>query len=394
MFLALLEYLLALFSILLALILSYPFFLQTVSIFLKKEKQQKNKTQPSVAVIITAYKRLNSTFDLLRSLKRQEYKNFKVFVVADRCAPSEKPDQFPDFKFLFPENALDSKVLSLDYALENGASDFEALLILDPDNTLKANFIEEITPYLNGSYKVVQGHRWPKNLDSPTACLDALGEFFRNRMDRAVPAELGISATIAGSGFLVETGFYKTFTQKSGIIERSKSGEIISGEDKELQNFVVRNGFQTAYAKEALVFDQKIKYSKQIENQRARWLNAYFREIPRLGQDLFFSLLKLDFKTLLFLLISAYPPIFLLGIGGIILFIAAILLQVWNIAFLLISAAVLFIFNYFLALYRSGAPAVVWKSLFFIPIFVLKMILGFFKISKARKDFLPTDHKN
>lgn len=379
----------------LALVLCFPFLLQLAALLKSKAgaRSPSLKVQEdSIAIIITAYKNLEICTDLLKSIRQQDYVHFKCFVVADRCEANNRLISDEKIKYLFPKQALNSKVKSIAYALENGADNFTQLLILDPDNELEVGFLGKIMSRKASDVKIIQGNRLPKNLDTPTACLDAAGEFFRNRMDREVPSILNISATISGSGFIVETAFYQNFLHKTKILERAYSGEIITGEDKELQNFVVEEGFKTAYASHAILYDQKIKLSQQIERQRARWLSAYFHALPNVLDNISKAMFALEWKKMLFFIISAYPPIFLLAAASVSVLLLSLLLNTSAFSLLIFFSGLAFLINYIAALHFSRMPKKIWKAFLSLPHFIFKMSVGVSHIPKTKKDFLPTDH--
>src|SRR5690606_12417664 len=97
------------------------------------------------------------------------------------------------------------------YALENFVRKHEYIAIFDPDNLAHSQFLQECNNYIFKGYKAIQGRRTAKNLDTQTACLDAMGEIYYNYMTKKVPYFLGSSSIIAGSGMVIETNLFKNF---------------------------------------------------------------------------------------------------------------------------------------------------------------------------------------
>ena len=51
-------------------------------------------------------------------------------------------------------------------------------------------------------------------------------------------------------------------------------------EDKILQNNLLYKDEKIVYAKNAIVFDEKVVSGDQVETQRSRWLFSYFQNLP------------------------------------------------------------------------------------------------------------------
>src|SRR5688572_28883084 len=69
------------------------------------------------AAIITVHNETHLVPALIDSLLKQNYSRFTVYVVADDCDPGSIPQHDERVVVLQPENNLNSKVRSIDYAL-------------------------------------------------------------------------------------------------------------------------------------------------------------------------------------------------------------------------------------------------------------------------------------
>ena len=112
----------------------------------------------------------------------------------------------------------------------------------------------------------VQAHRTAKNRDTDTAVLDAASEEINNAIFRRGHVALGLSSALIGSGMAFE---YKWFRDN---IARCTT----SGEDKELEALLLRQGIYIDYIDGLRVLDEKVQGEGAYYNQRRRWIAAQF----------------------------------------------------------------------------------------------------------------------
>ena len=350
------------------------------------------------ACIITAYKNAEIALPLIASILEQSHKKRTVYLVADACNDlqsiySRSSNQFPDgLVVLQPENKLGAKVKSILYAIERFEHTHSHILILDPDNLAHPDFLATLNAHHNAGFKAVQGRRTAKNLDTIYACAASVGETYKNHIERYVPHTLNSSATIAGSGMSVQSDLYIQYLNSPAITQKLINKEVIVAEDKILQNHLVSKGERIAYARNAVLFDEKVSSAEQVKRQRTRWLFAYFENVPQSLKTLLKGLMGLNINRFVFGLFSIYPPLFILLFLGVAfaftdLFLAPTLLP------FAIMAVLVFAGNILLVLYLNKVPKVVWKSLWGIPFFILNQIKSLFQINKVRSDFMETQHK-
>lgn len=370
------------------------------------------------ACIITAYKQLDTALPLIASLLKQTHPEYVVYIVADNCetptsvALSARIDLFshPQVVVLQPDQALHSKVKSMQYALSNFVRRHEFVVVFDPDNLAAPDFLTVLNSYLAAGYSAVQGKRVAKNLHTRYAAADALGEIYKNYIERYVPFVLGSSATIAGSGMAVATPLFAAFLDSPQIMQPIKSNEVIPAEDKLLQNFLIESGLQIAFAPNAVLYDEKVSTGGQVRRQRTRWLYAYFENTGQSLHHIFAGLTQANIPRLIFGLLSVIPPLFLLlGINlllcltdlGLVfiphlpyVIVPNVLPSFWPLGLFVAQVLCICLFagNVIWVLYLDKAPREVWQALTGLPAFIGYQILAMTGIRKAKKDFLTTQH--
>ncbi len=358
-----------------------------LSAFPPRKKLPAGTEEHSFACIITAYKDVNIALPQIRSILRQRYSNYHIYLVGDHCV---KPDNLPSderLTILFPDPYLNSKVLSIKYAMDHFVHEPNAILILDSDNLLQEQALDRLNRYLLAGYTAVQGQRTAKNLDTTVAALDALGELYYNVIQRDTPFLIGSSATIAGSGMCVRTTFFRSYVDR--MFSEGKQFEI--AEDKLLQMMLVQSGHRIAYCREALIFDEKVTHGNQVQRQRTRWIRSWFQHWSTAIRLMGSGLVHFDWNVFYFGLMLSFPPMFLLVAG--LLFIASAGLILNPLMSLLCLAGLgIFSLQFFAALLKSPAPAPIWKAIPKIPVFVWRQVLAVMKIQASKNDFMATDH--
>lgn len=119
---------------------------------------------------------------------------------------------------------------------------------------------------LDSGIQAVQAHRTAKNRDTDTAVLDAASEEVNNSIFRRGHVALGFSSALIGSGMAFD---YKWFRENIACC-------TTSGEDKELEALLLRQGIYIDYLDDVRVLDEKVQGEGAYYNQRRRWIAAQF----------------------------------------------------------------------------------------------------------------------
>ena len=217
---------------------------------------------------------------LVQSLVKQPYSNFHIYLVADNCDISSWDIQHEKLTVFRPEPALNLKAKSIIHAMNNYVRKHDYTVVFDADNLAHPNFLTEINKYANAGHRSIQGQRTAKNLDTTYACLDSLGEFYKNYIERYATYLIGSSAVISGSGMAVETDLYRAYLDSPEIEQGKHQWKKMLQEDKILQNFLLRKNEDIAYAWNAIIYDEKVTTGDAVETQRSRWLFSYFQNLP------------------------------------------------------------------------------------------------------------------
>jgi len=353
-----------------------------------KNKKKNNYTDRSeneadYAIIITAYEQTESLFAAVASLLKLNYKNYLVYVVADKCDITQLHIADKRVIILRPPETLGSNTRSHFYAINRFKRNHERLTIIDSDNLVDANYLNALNNHFDNGFQAVQGIRKAKNLDTVFACLDAARDIYYHFYDGKLLSGLGSSATLSGSGMAFSTSLYKECLALSDITG--------AGFDKVLQAAIVQRGLRIAFAEEAIVYDEKTSHSNQLVQQRARWINTWFRYVG-FGFAIFVKgIQKFNFNQFLFGLILLRPPLFIFLISSFFCLIINVWISKLSALCWLISFAI-FMIGFIMALVYSKTEKRIYYSLVSIPKFMLLQVLSLLMARKANVYSVATTH--
>ncbi|MCF8247005.1 MAG: glycosyltransferase family 2 protein [Saprospiraceae bacterium] len=363
------------------------------SLFSKERiKSPKQPIEFDYGIVITAYKNADIAKGLIKSLLKQLHANHHIYLVADGCDLNNWDIEDEKLTVLMPSHPLNLKAKSIIHGIENFVRPHDYITVFDADNLAHPDFLTEINRYANAGYQAIQGQRTAKNLDTLMACADALGEFYKNYIDRVAPYRNGSSAVISGSGMAVESELYKAYLASPEIEQGKHQWKKMLQEDKILQNFLLRKDTKIAYAWDAICYDEKVTSADAVETQRSRWLFSYFQNIPNSLGILRRGLFNFSWNQWLFGLVTIAPPMFVMLFAAFGLAVLGLFINLW-VSLALVVAVVLFILTIFWTLKLSQAPQPVWNAVAAMPAFVFRQIKGLFKMGNPNKNFKHTEHK-
>lgn len=376
--------------------LLYPFVTVLLAQVFGKERITTPANPPEsnfdYACIITAYRNAAIAKPLVESLLRQTHDRLLVYLVADECPDFDFGIEDERFMLLKPDTPLRLKAKSIKYAISNFSRKPDFIAVFDADNLAHPQFLEEINRYAASGLRCIQGQRTAKNLDTTYAALDSMGEHYKNFIERYVPWLLGGSAVISGSGMATATNLYNAYLASPEIEQGQHQWKKMLQEDKILQNFILRHGDTIAYARKALVYDEKVDTGGAVETQRSRWLFSYFQNLPNAGNILLSGLIGRNLNQLYFGWVTLALPMFIqVGLAGFLVLAGLFIAPLWSLALLI--GLLVFTVNILLVLRLDQAPQPVLDVVWQAPRFVWRQFAGLFKMRDPNKHFRHTEHK-
>ena len=301
----------------------------------------RSKKQNRFVILIPSHKQDQVIEHTVLSILSQSYpqRMFDVVVISDHQneMTNMRLAQYP-ITLLTPNFEESTKAKSLQYAILNlpEFKIYDIVLTLDADNIVESDFLEQVNnAYENAGTKVIQTHRISRNRDTTAARLGAIFEEINNNIFRRGHINLGLSSALAGSGVAFDFNWFKT------NVMRTKT----SGEDKELEALLMRQGFFIDYFDNILIYGEKKRTTAKLNKQRGRWtmqqLQNFSRNIRFLPGAIFRKQYNLADKIIQWMLVPRTTMMILIILMSVILpFIYMTLVIKWWI----LGAVALFIF--------------------------------------------------
>jgi len=335
------------------------------------------------AIIVTAYEQTDLLPAVVNSLCKLNYSNFIIYIVADKCDISDLSFSDDRVVLLRPAQTLASNTRSHLYAIDHFQRHHEIVTIIDSDNMVDPEYLNQLNIYFDRGYEAVQGVRKAKLFETNIAAMDAARDLYYHFFDGEVLFGLGSSATLAGSGMAFTTDLYL-----SCFRDFDMEG---AGFDKVLQAKIVLENKRIAFAKNAIVYDEKTSNTNQLVNQRSRWINTWFKYLKFGFSILTNGIFKASWNQILFGIILLRPPLFLfillsLGCFVVNIFMSSVISVIWFFAF------VAFVIGFYVALQHGKADKKIYSALRNIPTFMYFQVVSLFNIRNANKRSVATKH--
>ncbi len=342
-----------------------------------------------IAVFIPAYREDSVIIESATHLLKQNYPSdfYTVIVIADSLQQqtletlSKLPIDLQTVSF-----DISTKAKALNQVLARLPESYDIALVLDADNLLAPDFLHQVNNAFESGWRVVQGHRVAKNVNTPVALLDAVSEEINNHLMRQGHRALGLSSGLIGSGMAFE---YNLFKQLMPLIVTT------GGFDKELELRILQNGIRIEYLVNALCYDEKVQTPQVFENQRTRWIAAQFKYLKR---DLFSGIKSLITKGNIDYFDKAiqtvlFPRVILLGTLSVCMVISFLLKDI-NLIVLSSLQLVLLIGCFYMTIPAKLKKKIGWSELSQIPGLFLRFLRTFTKIKEANRRFIHTPHNS
>ena len=250
----------------------YYFVLFSFGLYRKRETEAR-PPEKTFAVIVAAHNEETVIGPLVENLTLLAYPReyYDIFVVADNC--TDKTALIAQKAGAAVYRRLNMEHRGKGYALEwmfhrlfELERQYDAVVVFDADNLVKENFLMEMNSKLCQGHEIVQGYIDSKNpFDTWVTNTFSISFWVTNRLLQLARHNTGCLSNILGG-----TGMCIT----SDVLRKFGWGATSLTEDLEFTMKALHNGIKTAWAHEAVVFDEKPLTFKQAWNQRKRWVKG------------------------------------------------------------------------------------------------------------------------
>lgn len=375
----------------LTLCVSYLILFAIASLFAKEKHYASTDKYKRFVILIPSYKEDRVIIETTRAAINQHYPtdHFRILVISDQMkGETNNSLRLTGVNVLeiHCEESTKAKALQSGIRLLS-QPDYKGIIadyviVLDADNLIAPDYLEQINRYLQSvPCKALQTHRTAKNLNTPTAILDATIEEMNNSIFRLGHVKLGLSSALIGSGMVIE---YAWFAKNIFQVHTA-------GEDKELEELLLRQRISIHYTDSIRLFDEKVQQKEAMSNQRKRWIATQFFLAGRMWPHVPHALYQGNWDYIVKAIQSIIlPRSILMGIIGIIAFITTFIpfiscIKWWCLLLILIISL-------YIAIPQSMRNKEFYQALQEIPYFIISMIRNLFQSKGASKEFIHTSH--
>ncbi len=371
----------------------YVFLFAIAGKFYKRRKGLAIASHGKFAIFIPAFKEDAIIFDVSQKALSQEYPVdcFDIIVIADSLQEETlKSLKTLPIKLVEVSFEHSTKSKALNQAILELENSYDYALILDADNIMENQFLKKLNHSFHRGYKVIQGHRKAKNLNTSFAILDAASEEINNHIFRTGHRVLGLSSGLIGSGMAFDYNLFKTVM---------KPIKAVGGFDKELEFELAKSNIVIEYLQNAVVYDEKIQKGKDFSVQRKRWLATQFIYLRRYFMQ---SCKQLILNQNINLFDKAFqliipPRLLLLGMVFLITNVCVFVDFEWStwdssLTIIWVVNLIVLVTTFCISLPKSFYNRRTLKSLLSIPNAFFRMFLLLFHLKGANKRFIHTSH--
>ena len=261
--------------------------------FFSKKKSYKAKELHRYAILVPARNEEKVLPHLLESIRNQNYPSnlLQVYVVADNCTDNtaDIAREFGAKVFCRHNTEEIGKGHALKFLLNkidetDGLDSFDAFMIFDADNLLKADYFQQINGVYDSGYEAFCGYRNTKNFGSSWISA-GYGVWYLHdsvHLNRSRMA-IGSCCMVNGTGF----GFSRD------VLRKCNQWDFFTlTEDIEFSIWCAANGIKIGYCHDAILYDeQPIKFIPSWR-QRTRWIQGGIQILFKRPKELFGGMLK------------------------------------------------------------------------------------------------------
>lgn len=236
----------------------------------RTDKYSKSRVKHRFAVLIPAYEEDDYILYAVKSFLQQEYPIdcFDIIVISDHLKPETNLllSQYPIIllKAQFKKSSKTRSVKAAMSQLQEGQ--YDIVLIMNADNVVDKNFLEEINnTYASGS-NAIQAHRIYQERPSNVSVLNAIADEINNSILRAGHVNLGLSASLNGSGTAIDFTWFKE------NISHLKDDD----DEKVIESLLLRERMYVEYLNNTHVYALKNGGKKKFYAQRGNWIRGQY----------------------------------------------------------------------------------------------------------------------
>lgn len=266
-------------------LLNYRWIYKITGIFFTR-KFPKAKQNHKYAILVAARNEAAVIGNLVDSINAQDYPRelVDIFVVADNCTDNtaEIARSLGATCYERFDSEHRTKGFALQFLVENikrdyGIDAYEAYIIFDADNLLKADYISKMNDAFDAGEKIVTSYRNTKNFaDNWISASYGIHWIRTIRSEHRAKSFFHLATRIQGTGFLFHHEVIKNGWNYTSLTE-----------DRAFCADAVAAGYKISYQNDAEFYDEQPVDIKIAMRQRIRWAKGHLQAFVETGPKLF-----------------------------------------------------------------------------------------------------------
>ena len=279
-------------SIIQAIVVLFGFYHGFISLFglFPAKKPAMGKACKKFAVVIAAHNEEMVIEGVIHSINNQNYPKglYRIMVICDNCTDKTAQIVRRNRELAFERNNTveNGKGYALKWMFDkiyHMEEQFDAIVVLDADNVVSANFLQTMNDMLGEGHKIIQGYLDSKNPDDSWVTLSyAIAYWFMGRMWQLARFRLGLPNALGGTGMCLEINTLKELGWDATSLT----------EDLEFTMKAVLHGIRPVWAHHVKVYDEKPIDFEASWRQRLRWMQGHWSVAFAYVKPLFSRLIK------------------------------------------------------------------------------------------------------
>ena len=240
--------------------------------FFRRRPPVRVEPQSRFAIVIPAHNEGRVLAPLIECCKNVDYPGalYDVYVIADNCEDDTAAVARAAGARVIVRTNHDQrgKGYALDYAFRKINAEsrgYDAFVVFDADNLVHPDFLNVMNSYVAAGHQVIQGRMDAKNpTDSWISATFGMSVWVSNRFWFLAKHNIGFSSVLGGTGMCISTE----------LVRQIGWGATSFTEDLEFTMKALLAGVKTAWAHDAICYDEKVLTFAASWKQRVRWVQG------------------------------------------------------------------------------------------------------------------------
>ena len=252
----------------------YLFYSLMGGMFKRSDRYGESRKKHRIAILIPAYKDDAYILPAVESFLKQDYPIdcFDITVISDQLSDETNTTlaELPIRLLKVDFEGKSSKMKSVKAGVKNLLEGmYDLVLVMNADNTVEPDFLNLINNTYSSGSNAIQGHRIRLERSNDSSMLNAIADEINNCIYRAGHVNIGLSATLNGSGMAFDCSWLK------GIIDELGDYD----DEKTIEALLLQERIYVEYLDKAHVYANRKEGRKKFYTQRKNGIKNQYASL-------------------------------------------------------------------------------------------------------------------